>query len=65
MESVCPAVVHRKVPLQLFEEPGQQEVKSPDVSLKRGQYAGLAHWWLCDTEPTTSSHSQEFSILHP
>lgn len=65
MESVCPAAVHRKVPLQLFEEPGQQQVKSPDVSLKGGQYAGLAHWWLCDMEPTTSSHSQEFSILHP
>lgn len=36
--------------------------KSPDVSLKREQFASLTHQWLCYTEPTTSS--QESSILH-
>lgn len=56
MESVCRVVRYRKVPLQLFEEPGQQEVKSPDVLLKGEQYMGLTHWWLCSTEPTSSSH---------
>lgn len=63
MESVCPVVMYRKVPLQLFDKPGQQEVKSPDVSLKREQCAGLTDQWLCSTESPASCTPAELHML--
>lgn len=33
------------------------------ISLKREQCAGLAHWGLCDMEPTTRNHSP--AVQHP